>query len=907
MTIAKIETNLRELIEKFSPQTFIFDLLIGYGFPKSTLARLEKGDLNQLESKGELTLRKQLFFKVASADALHATIDELSNDPKTTKNSPRFIIVTDYATLLAVDTKTKDTLDIKLTDLTKYYDFFLPWAGMEKSQHKDENPADVKAAEKMAKLYDEIVKENETATAQEVHALNVFLTRLLFCYFAEDSNIFEDNQFTNAIEQHTQTDGSDLDSYLERLFDLLNIEKRESSLPEYLKAFPYVNGGLFRDKLALPRFTAKSRRIMIEIGSLDWALINPDIFGSMIQAVITPEHRGGMGMHYTSVPNIMKVIEPLFLDELYEEFEKAKTSKIKLQSLIERLANLKIFDPACGSGNFLIIAYKELRHLEMKILKQIDKVSNMKQGELFGSKSKYEQLSFLSLSSRIALTQFYGIELDDFAHEVATLSLWLAEHQMNKAFFQEFGQTNPPLPLKNGGNIVHGNATRVNWEEVCPKNEGDEIYVLGNPPYLGSFLQSKEQKEDLALVCEGFKSYKDLDYIASWFIKSANYAYGENVRFAFVTTNSICQGEQVVLLWPYIFEKNLEIFFAHTSFKWKNNAKANAGVIVAIVGIQNKSDRKKKLFYNNIVKDVDSITPYLTTGNDLIIKKRMKPLSKIPIMNYGSKIVDNGHLIFSSEEKEKLLEEYPETSFLFKKLAGSAEFIRGLERWCLYIQDEDLEFAQSILPIAQRLKQVKEFREKSSEKSTVEAAKTPYKFYYSAHSNSHSIIVPSTSSERREYIPIGFLDGSTIITNAASAIFNAEAWIMGVVSSKMHMVWMRTVAGRLKTDYRYSSQLVYNTFPFLDILDQQKEVITELVFNILHERELHSEKTLAQLYDPDKMPADLKEAHNQLDLAIERCYRAKPFENDEERLEYLFKMYEEMVAKENNTMKKGTQ
>jgi hypothetical protein len=883
MTVIEIENNLNNLVANFSKESFVYELLLAYGTPKSTIKRLQGSDHDRLEADGETVVRKKLFFKVTHSD-LHATIDQLKSSKDVTKHSPRFIIVTDYETFLAYDTKTDDSLDTELLNIVNHYDFFLPLAGMEKATFQNENPADVKASLKMARLYDELQKNNHFETKEDIHSLNVFLTRLLFCYFAEDTNIFEDNIFTSSVSSHTQLDGSDLDSYLQRLFSIFNTPQnsREPNTPAYLNVFPYVNGGLFAQEVKLPIFTTRSRHLLIEVGQLQWSQINPDIFGSMIQAVVTPEHRGGMGMHYTSVPNIMKVIEPLFLDELYLEFEKAYESKTKLQNLLDRLSTIKIFDPACGSGNFLIIAYKKLRELEMSIFKRINTLS------------KERSFQF----SEIKLTQFYGIELDDFAHEVALLSLWLAEHQMNLKFYEEFGRTSPSLPLHDGGNIVHGNATRIEWEEVCPKNEGDEIYVLGNPPYLGSFLQSKEQKEDLALVCKGFKSYKDLDYIASWFIKSADYAHGQNVRFAFVTTNSICQGEQVILLWPYIFEKNLEIFFAHTSFKWKNNAKDNAGVTVAIIGIQNKSDKKKKLFHENIIQVVDNITPYLTAGNASIIKKRMKPLSQIPTMNYGSKIVDSGHLIFSTEEKEKLLNEYPEASRLFKKLAGSAEFIRGLERWCLYIQDEDLEFAKSIQPIAHRLNKVKEFREKSSEKSTREAAKTPHKFYYSVHSNSDSIIVPSTSSEKREYIPIGFLDGNTIITNAASAIFDAEPWIMGVVSSKIHMAWMRTVAGRLEERYRYSSQLVYNTFPFPNISKNQKEAITELVWGILGEREKHSQKTLAQLYDPNKMPEGLQKAHYSLDMAIEQCYRHKPFETDEERLEYLFKMYEEMTNKE---------
>lgn len=882
MTIAQIESNLRTLIENFKPQTFAFDLLLAYGSPKAAIARLEKGDLNQLESKGELTHRKQLFFKVAPSNALHALIDELANDQKVSKNTPRFIIVTDYETLLAVDTKTKDTLDIKLQDLTKHYDFFLPWAGMERAQHKDENPADVKAAEKMAKLYDEIIRENTPKTKEEVHALNVFLTRLLFCYFAEDTNIFDDNQFTKAIHSHTQTDGSDLDNYLQRLFDVLNTEKRDDALPEYLKAFPYVNGGLFRDRVPLPKFTMKSRNIMIEVGTLNWSEINPDIFGSMIQAVITPEHRGGMGMHYTSVPNIMKVIEPLFLNDLYEEFEQSKENKTKLANLHKRLTNLKIFDPACGSGNFLIIAYKELRKLEMKIFKQIDLISG--------------QRSFVF--SEIKLSQFYGIELDDFAHEVAILSLWLAEHQMNLEFFREFGRTSPTLPLHQGGNIVQGNATRLNWEEVCPKEAGDEIYILGNPPYLGSSMQDEEQKKDLALVCHGFENYKNLDYIACWFVKGANYIVDTNAYYAFVSTNSICQGEQVGLLWPYILEKNLEIKFAYTSFKWTNNAKSNAAVIVSIIGISNISMNLKKLYSNGISRIVNNINPYLTAGRSVVLPRRGKPISSLPPMLYGNKSTDNGYLFLTFEEKEELLKQYPQAAKYIKKLIGSNELINSIQRWCLWINDEEVEDAKKVPFISDRLNAVTEWRNSSKAPCTVKYAEYPNRFKQITFRNTAAIVIPRVSSERREYIPFGFVDSDTIVLDSAQAIYIPNSFIFGVISSKMHMAWVKITAGRLKSDYRYSSALCYNNFPFPDISERQKETIAELVYNILDEREQHSEKTLAQLYDPDKMPSGLREAHHQLDLAIERCYRAKPFESDEERLEYLFKLYEEMMGRE---------
>lgn len=905
MNIAQIEQNLQNLILNYTEENFIFEFLLAYGLPKASITRLQKGNLNLSKVEGEISWKKKVFFKPTRDKDLHILITQIKQD---SKQDQRFIIVTDYKTLLAIDTKTADTLDIDFADIPKHFDFFLPWAGMEKATHQSENPADVKAAERMAKLFDEIKKDNPDNSADFIHGLNVFLSRLLFCFFAEDTGIYKLGQFTNAIDSHTQMDGSDLSNYLDKLFEVLNTsENKRTNLPEYLNNFPYVNGGLFRKKHQTPIFTRRSRQAVIDAGELNWSAINPDIFGSMIQAVITPEHRGGLGMHYTSVPNIMKVIEPLFLNDLNEEFENGKFEPRKLNKLLERLGKLKIFDPACGSGNFLIIAYKELRLLEIKILMQLQELQKATTG-FEGYQSELDlipraQLTLAAqyqpaLFSRIELAQFFGIELDDFAHEIAILSLWLAQHQMNQKFKEVFGESNPTLPLQAGGNIVHGNATRLDWEVVCPKKENDETYILGNPPYLGSFLQNKEQKQDLAIVCKGFKSYKDLDYIACWFLKAANYSANSNVCFAFVTTNSICQGEQVILLWPFIISKNLEIFFAYKSFKWVNNAKNNAGVYCTIIGIKSKSTEKKKFYNENLLLNVDNINPYLTFGKSIIINKRMKPLSNISVMSYGSKIVDNGHLIFSTEEKNELLSAYPEAELLFKKLAGSAEFIRGLERWCLYISEQTLEFATSISPIAKRLEKVKLFREKSTEFTTREMAKQPHKFYYSLHNDSSSIIIPRTSSERRDYIPMGFLDGKTIVSDAASVVFNAQLWSFSILTSRIHMTWVKAVGGRLKLDYRYSSQLCYNTFPFPKISQAQKEELTQSVFKILEERENHSEKTLAQLYDPNKMPAGLFEAHRLNDLAVERCYRSKPFENDEERLEYLFKLYEKMIAEE---------
>ena len=874
MNITQIEQNLKDLIDSFDKDEFIYGLLLAYGRPKSSIAKLKVGNLNLSTVEGEVSWKKQLFFKEEYSADLHLTVSELV---KTIKNDQRFVIVTDYETLLAVDTKTLDKLDIKLTDLPKHYDFFLPWAGMEKTQHQDENPADVKAAEKMAKLFDKIKEDNPDDSPEFIHGLNVFLSRLLFCFFAEDTNIFTENQFTSNISSHTQPDGSDLHSYLASLFKVLNTpESDRQGLPDYLKEFPYVNGELFSKEYQIPVFKTKSRQAIIDSGKLDWSSINPDIFGSMFQAVVDVSERGSLGMHYTSVPNIMKVIKPLFLDDLYEEFDKSIGNNKKLIKLADRLSKIKIFDPACGSGNFLIIAFKELKRLEIEIFKELNSFT----------------------FSQITPSQFYGIEIDDFAHEIAKLSLWLTEHQMNIEFFNEFQRVNPTLPLKKAGNITCGNATRVDWESVCPKEQDDEIYVLGNPPYLGSSMQNKSQKDDMKILMSNkFQNYKNLDYIACWFVKASSYIKGEDFKFAFVTTNSITQGEQVSLLWPYIFINKQEISFAQTSFKWANNAKSKAAVIVCIIGVQPISANVKKIINSNLIKHVKNISPYLFSGANTVVSRTNIKLNGFPSLVRGSMATDDGNFVLTKEESELLKKDVATRKFVKPYMSGG-DFLNDIKRWCLWIEDNDVSEAKKSNFISNRLDAIFNFRLKSKAPSTVQYAVHANRFRQISFKETPCVVIPLTSSERRKYIPCSFLSTPTVVTNSAGVIYDADPWIMGVVSSNMHMTWMRAVAGRLKSDYRYSSALVYNTFPFPTISEKQKEELNQHVFNILGEREKHPEKTLAQLYDPDKMPDGLREAHHQNDLAIERCYRSKPFENDEERLEYLFKLYEKMIAEE---------
>jgi hypothetical protein len=886
MNKTQIEKNVDELVLSFDKENFIYDLLVAYGISKTSITRLKKGDFNLSKIDGEVLYKKKVFFKEVASDKLLTTIDDLTKNEEDLKHNPRFVIVTDYKTLLAKDTRTGLTLDTPILEINKRYDFFLPWAGQEKYQSKNENHADRKASYEMAKLYDVLVHENPNIYDDGGHNLNIFLSRLLFCFFAEDTDIFEEEGiFTNTLAQHTKADGSDVHLFLDRLFKVLNTEDN-SKEPAYLQAFPYVNGGLFKDTIVSPKFSSKARKIILECGDLNWSEINPDIFGSMLQAVVRLNKEDDNTKHYTSVPNIMKVIEPLFLNELHEEFEKSKGKPNQLRQLIYRISNIKCFDPACGSGNFLIIAYKEIRRLEIKILKHLSKLQSQ------------QSIVF----TEIKLSQFYGIELDDFAHEMAILSLWLAEHQMNKEFERslfDFGRSKPILPLKEAGNIYHGNALQVDWGEICPsKKDFEEVYILGNPPFEGARKQSQSQKEDINLIFKGVNGKNNIDYVACWFLLGSEYILkNKNAKCALVSTNSICQGEQVSIIWANVLKNNIEIDFAYQSFKWTNNAKGNAGVTVIIVGIRYVNNREKYIFTKNITKNVSFINAYLSEAKIGFVSTRNNPISRLPEISFGNMANDNGNLILTPKEKEDLMKFDIKSKKYIKNLIGSLEFIRGKDRFCLWIEDDEIENAIKIEPIKKRINANEKYRFLSKRDATKKLSTSSHKFAEIRHIDGNSIILPRVSSEKRDYIPFGFLDENYIISDSAQAIYNAEPWIFGVISSKIHIVWVRNIGGKLKEDFRYSAALCYNTFPFPTISDKQKEQINLHVFEVLDERAKYPEKTLAQLYDPDKMPKGLKEAHHQLDLAIERCYRLKPFESDTERLEYLFKMYEEMTTK----------
>ena len=913
----ELEEKVKQLVNKGNNEEFIYDFLLLYGTSQTTITRAKKGNLNLSKIENQLIIKKKLFFEAynqgkslfetKTADLLER-IHTLTSDSKTYTHDPRFIIVTDFKQFLAVDTKTKETLDTTFADLWKRTDFFLPWTGKEKYQTHLENPADVKAAGKMAKIYDEIYHNNKTFANEHNHDLNIFLTRLLFCFFAEDTGIFpEDNLFTKSLVEHTKEDGSDLKSFFEQLFNALD-KLDKSSFPMYIQKFPYVNGHLFTDTIHIPELTAKVRELMIDCGdNNNWKEINPDIFGSMFQAVKTAEVRSGLGQHYTSVPNIMKVINPLFMDDLYEEFEKAKDNVNKLKALQTRISKIRIFDPACGSGNFLIIAFKQMKLLEMNIIKRIN--------ELQG------QDTFQMNLSVIELKQFYGIEIDDFACEIAKLSLWLAEHQMNCKFREEIGEPKPTLPLSESGHIVCGNALRMDWEQVCPKyiektnltrviaeadikntplhfetpREHAEVYILGNPPYVGTRNQDEDQKSDIAYVFRRYDDYKNLDYIACWFYIGKNYILNCNAKLAFVSTNSVTQGEQVPLLWPKILDERIEISFAYNSFKWTNNAKHNAGVTCTIIGLQNKNSDQKYLYTEQSKILVSHINGYLSDYKDIYVVRSNKSISSFPSISYGNLTGGCNALLLSEQEYDTFIQKNENCIKFLRPLCGSQEFIKNISRWCIWIKDKDLNEALKIKEIKERVDQVKEDRLATKSQDLQKLASRPHQFRDMHEAIHSSIIVPIVSSESRKYIPMGFLSKEFIIPNSALAIYDAESWIFGVITSLMHMVWVRAVGGKLETRIRYSAELCYNTFPFPKITDQQKKRIELCVQDILRVRERYSQLTMAELYDPDKMPKDLLEAHHSLDMVIESCYRKKPFENDEQRLAHLFKMYEMMT------------
>ncbi|MDO4738184.1 MAG: class I SAM-dependent DNA methyltransferase [Bacteroidales bacterium] len=905
----EIEERLRVFHDGRVPASEVgYRLLFSFGKSERDIMRYKEGKSIMKTFSDGLLIKGLFCFQSTTSQQLSNTLEQLKADPQVLKAAPKIVAVSDGEVLLAYDLREHDTYENRLDRLSCDFAFFYPIMGVERVHNVEESPADVKAAEKLAKLHDELRAYNDFRGDDDLHDLNIFITRLLFCFFAEDTGIFEENLFTSSIIRYTKEDGSDLSDYLDHTFNVMDLSVRRMETPSIVKQFPYVNGGLFSKHIQIPRMGQKARRLIIECGELDWKDINPDIFGSMIQAVVNPEERANQGMHYTSVPNIMKVINPLFLDDLREEYNKLngfyeqhkqmlqigvlgqklfyedlKSVKKKGNALLKRMSQMKFFDPACGSGNFLIITYKSLRFLEMDILRLMQKCTP--QGELL----------FVD-NSVITLNQFYGIELLDFPHEVAMLSLWLAEHQMNTKLNENFGVNTKALPLKNITQIVCGNACRLDWNAVCPHTPEEEVFVFGNPPYLGASLQDEKQKRDMENVFRDIKGWPNLDYIACWFYLGSTYIKGTKAMCAFVSTKSICQGEQVALLWDVLINKQICLNFAYSGFRWNNNAKNKAHVFCVIIGIANESETEQaKLYTETEIKTGKRITPYLQlSDNNIIIKKERKSISNLPSMDYGSKPADGGNLILDAYEKDELITKDRRTERFIYNYVGAEDYINGKKRYCLWISDNMKNEALCIPSIKERVLKVYKMRMNSKKKATQEDANFPYRFAECRFEDTECIIIPRHTATDRKYIPFGYLPENSVVADSSFAIYNAPVWLFGVVTSLMHMIWTKTVGGYLGTSIRYSNTLCYNTFPFPTISPQKKAEIEEAAENVLVTREFYPDKTLADLYDPDKMPQDLREAHERLDDIVESCYPGYPFANDEARLECLFKLYEKM-------------
>ncbi|MGG6359621.1 class I SAM-dependent DNA methyltransferase [Peribacillus frigoritolerans] len=912
LSITEIEDRVKTIIENLNEETFIEELLGLFDIPKTSITRARS-------SEGDFLIRNKVRYRKVENNPLQA-IDEIEQEIVSQNQKPRYLITTDFEMLYAKDTKTNDSLAIRFEDLPTSAEFFLAWNGIEKTDYLDESPADIKAAKRFTKLYDELVKINPELAKEEANgkSFNLFLIRSLFLYFCEDTEIITKGSFTNVLKTRTKTDGSNLNSVIKELFLILDVpENLRHDTPEWLKKFPYVNGKLFKEPHHDLNFSTLTRKLLIEAGELlNWNEINPDILGAMIQTVANKEERQVSGMHYTSVPNIMRVIKPLFLDSLQAEYQRLSdrandyaereiTEKQRreqqrniikeLNSLLKRMSKIKFLDPACGSGNFLIITYKELRRLEIQILVKIREIQ-----EDLNEKNVYQ--GELLKRSKIRLNQFSGIELDDFAHEVARLSLYIAEHQMNVEMIESLADYQPRiLPLQESGNIVQGNALRVDWNEVITHEVNDEVYIMGNPPYIGSKRQTEDQKQELDTLFLSVPNHRQLDYISGWFIKGAKFIHQANAKLAFVTTNSINQGQQVAVLWNEIFKYDVEINFAYTSFKWANSASNNAGVTVAIIGIcpMGKSEFKYLFDETEVARTVKSINAYLVDGENILVSEENNPISDIPIVVFGSMANDNGNLIFSTNEYFEIIDKYPDLREVIKKFIGGKDFIDGSYRYALWMNKKDFEKHADNQLIIKRSTAVKEYRQNSKRTSTQELSKYPYRFGECRYEDKDYILIPRTSSESREYVPMGYFTDRSIVADSAMAVYDAPIWLLGILESRMHMTWLRAVGGRLKTDYRYSAGMVYNTFPIPTLSTHRKNSLEEAVLEMLDIREEEG-GTLAELYGGANKPmnARLREAHEKIDGIVERAYKQEPFKSDEERLSVLLKLYQEMVSEE---------
>ena len=870
---------LEAIADQLNADSLPYELLrIFCGYGDASLQRVRDGRHNKSHDPQIILIKDKFVYRPFNKGTEPlAIIQALRNNASITRHNPRLYITCDGTSLIAYDPKDEDFYEGALVTLWRDFEFFKPLAGIEKFRNYEEAEADVKTAELMAKLYDDICRYNDFRDPEVSHCINVFMSRLLFCFFAEDTGLFKQDQFTKAIEDNTSIDGSDLAEFIDRIFVILSTDEnqREQQTNKIISDFPYVNGGLFKERYAIPKLSRRARLLMIQCGKFQWSEINPDIFGSMTQAIVSPEDRAELGIHYTSVPNIMKVIQPLFLDDLVDEYLRSRNDSKALNALLVRMGKIKFFDPACGSGNFLIISYKRVRELEIEIWKRL-----------------FELQATAIPFTNIQLTQFYGIEIDEYACDTATLSLWLAEHQMNNKFREELGTAPNPLPLRPSGHIVCGNACTIDWNTVCPHTKDEEVYVMGNPPYLGTRNQEAWHKSDMTFTF-GNVQHGMLDYIGCWFYNGARFMLGTTrTRVAFVSTNSITQGIQVQMMWNPIFAMGMEIQFAHKTFTWSNNAKNKAAVFCVIIGYGPSNRNVEKFIYDGEVRTrVDSISPTLSEQSFSGVQTQLSSICGLRPILKGSLPADENNLTVYPSDKETLLNSHPELAPIIKRFIGSQEFLRSEERYCLWITEQYKELAYSIPELRKRFELVATMRQKSKKAATQRLASVPYRFAEDRFNSAPAILIPVVSSQRREYVPIGFVPQDTVVYYSSFAVYDADLFDFAVLTSKMHNVWMRATAGRLKSDFRYSATLCYNTFPFPKISNTQKEVLGNLAKEIILVRAEHTEMTLGDMYNPENFPDDLRVAHHALDLAVERCYRDKPFESDEERLEFLFKQY----------------
>jgi hypothetical protein len=842
---------------------------------------------------------------------------------------PKYILTCDFENFRLYDLEENTTIEFQLKDLVNNVQHFGYLLGYLKKVYKEQDPANIKAAELMGKLHDRLEEIGYIG-----HPLEVYLVRILFCLFAEDTTIFNKQQFQDYIEQRTNVDGSDLAPKLQELFQVLNTppEKRFKNLDEQLAEFPYVNGKLFEEILPMASFDSKMRQALLDCAFIDWSKISPAIFGSMFQSVMNPKERRNLGAHYTSETNILKLIKPLFLDELYEEFEQVKRNKNKLAEFHNKLGTLNFLDPACGCGNFLVITYRELRLLELEVLREI-----------------YKNQLVTSIESIlwIDVDQFHGIEYEEFPARIAEVAMWLIDHQMNMMVSNEFGQYFVRLPLKKSANIVHGDALEIEWQTLLnPVNsinvvakhaniylveepqleygkvnvqtetysihkgkpeQPNEIkfdFIIGNPPFIGSKIMTQSQRNAVVKEFDNIKGAGVLDYVTAWYVKAAKYIQGARTKVAFVSTNSIVQGEQTSILWGQMLNKySIKIHFAHRTFKWSNEAKGNAAVYCVIVGFANFDTTNKRIFeYEDIkgeahVIKAKNINPYLVDAKNIIIKKATDAICNVPKIKFGNQPIDGGFLLMNQLEKNEAISEEPFIEPYIRKYVGSVEFINNIPRYCLWLKDIEPAYLKNSSFITDRLKKVKEFRKNSIRKETRELANSPSQFAFVSQSEREYIIIPSVSSERRKYIPIGFMPSTVIASNLCLIIPNAKLYHFGVITSEMHMAWVKKICGRLKSDYRYSNSIVYNNYPWPENpTEKQKKSIEVAAQKVLDTREQFPNSSLADLYDPLTMPPALQKAHNELDKAVDLAYRPQPFTSDASRMEFLFGLYEKYTA-----------